>query len=149
MRRPIPLACEFVTFIPSRLEERTLYVSIEYGTVVHKCCCGCGKEVVTPLSPTDWKLFYDGVSVSLHPSIGSWNFECKSHYWIDRNTARWAGQWSQKKINAERARDRRAKEKYFTTTEATTDISSLDAGASDGNKRRTGFWGWFLKWWSR
>ncbi len=64
---------------------KALYVSIEFTTVVHKCCCGCGREVVTPLSPTDWKLTFDGVSISLHPSIGSWNLPCQSHYWIRHN----------------------------------------------------------------
>ncbi len=33
--------------------ERTLYISIPYVTAAHKCPCGCGEEIVTPLSPTD------------------------------------------------------------------------------------------------
>ncbi|WP_353963011.1 DUF6527 family protein [Streptomyces sp. NBC_00365] len=36
--------------------------------------CGCGRKVVTPLAPQEWKLTLDGVSVSLHPSIGNWSF---------------------------------------------------------------------------
>jgi hypothetical protein len=111
MRQSIVLACEFVTSIPKRLEDRTLYVSMDYATVAHKCCCGCGLEVVTPLSPTDWKLTYDGVSVSLHPSIGNWSFPCKSHYWIDKSKIRWAERWTQEQINAGRALDRCAKKK--------------------------------------
>jgi hypothetical protein len=79
MKQPIVLDTEFVASIPDRLAEHTLYVSMEYATVAHQCCCGCGLEVVTPLSPTDWKLTYDGVSVSLHPSIGNWSFPCRSH----------------------------------------------------------------------
>src|SRR5712692_8520000 len=31
---------------------RTIF-SMAYATVAHKCCCGYGKEVVTPLTPTD------------------------------------------------------------------------------------------------
>jgi len=42
---------EFVEFIPDQLEDDTIYISIPYATVTHKCCCGCGTEVVTPLSP--------------------------------------------------------------------------------------------------
>jgi hypothetical protein len=73
---------EFVEQIPERLNDGVLYVSMSFGTVVHKCACGCGSEVVTPLSPTDWKLTFDGESISLHPSIGNWSFACRSHYWI-------------------------------------------------------------------
>ena len=51
MRLPTVLACEFVKAIPAELEERTLYASMDYATVAHKCCCGCGREVVTPLRP--------------------------------------------------------------------------------------------------
>jgi len=60
-----------------------------FGTVVHKCCCGCGNEVVTPLSQTDWQLSFDGESISLYPSIGNRNFKCKSHYWIKNNNVIW------------------------------------------------------------
>jgi hypothetical protein len=48
-----------------------------------KCCCGCGHEVVTPFSPTDWKLTFDCVSVSLYPSIGNWSPPCRAHYFIE------------------------------------------------------------------
>jgi hypothetical protein len=99
----------FVDAIPEALEERTIYVAIDFATAVHKCCCGCGQEVVTPLSPTDWKITYDGVSVSLSPSIGNWSFPCQSHYWIVRNEVRWAAQWTPEQIAAGRAADRRAK----------------------------------------
>ena len=104
---------EFVECVPEELKERTLYVSIAFATVVHKCCCGCGREVVTPLSPTDWKLTFDGVSISLHPSIGSWNLPCQSHYWIQRNRARWAGRWSREEIEAGRAAESAAKARYY------------------------------------
>ena len=76
MRQEIALAHEFVEFIPDEIEERTLYVSMKFGTVVHKCCCGCGQEVVTPLGPTDWSLTFDGRTISLDPSIGNWGFAC-------------------------------------------------------------------------
>lgn len=116
MKKPIALETRFVEAIPERLEDRTLYVSIEYATAAHKCCCGCGLEVVTPLSPTDWKLTYDGMSVSLHPSIGNWGFKCRSHYWIDKNTVRWAEHWPDVQIDAGRTQDLRSKEAYFGET---------------------------------
>src|ERR1035441_9404483 len=117
MKPPKALTHEFVEFIPDVIEEGKLYVSIEYATAVHKCCCGCGKEVVTPLSPTDWKLIFDGKTVSLDPSIGNWSFPCRSHYWVRNNRALWAEDWSQSRIDANRAYDRRAKEKYFASNE--------------------------------
>jgi len=113
MRPDVVLTYEFVEFIPERLRERTLYVCIPFATVVHKCCCGCGREVVTPLSPTDWKLIFDGMSVSLHPSIGNWSFPCQSHYWIQHNRVHWAGRWTQEQIEAGRAADALAKASYY------------------------------------
>jgi Family of unknown function (DUF6527) len=100
---------EFVEFIPDALEEGALYVSIPYTTAAHLCACGCGHEVVTPLSPTDWQLIFDGETVSLKPSIGNWSFPCQSHYWIERNHIRWAPRWSREQIDAGREHDRLAK----------------------------------------
>jgi hypothetical protein len=71
MKPPKTLTHEFVEFIPDAIEEGKIYVSIGYATAIHKCACGCGREVVTPLSPTDWKLIFDGKTVSLDPSIGN------------------------------------------------------------------------------
>jgi hypothetical protein len=116
MSRVDELSCEFVTAIPDKLAAATLYVSMEYATVVHKCCCGCGNEVVTPLSPTDWKLTYDGEGVSLHPSIGNWSFQCRSHYWIRGNQVQWAGPMSDAQVQAVRMHDIEAKAAYFETT---------------------------------
>lgn len=98
----------FVDYIPDKLEENTLYVSLEFATAIHKCLCGCGNQVVTPFSPTDWRLTFDG-SVSLEPSIGNWSFKCRSHYWITQNTARWARAWSEDEISAGRIHDAKRK----------------------------------------
>ncbi len=95
-----------------RLEEGTVYVSISYATAVHLCCCGCGSEVVTPLAPTDWRITFDGETISLSPSIGNWNFPCKSHYWITRNEVVPAECWTRKEINANRHKDRAEKKKH-------------------------------------
>jgi hypothetical protein len=122
MKPPKALTHEFVEFIPEVIEERKIYVSIKYATAVHKCCCGCGKEVVTPLSPTDWKLTFDGRTVSLDPSIGNWSFPCRSHYWVRNNRARWAEVWPQSRIDANRAYSRRAKEEYFASNEEPDDV---------------------------
>ena len=72
MTRIKSLRLEFVNYAPEALDDGVLYVSIPFTTVVHRCCCGCGNEVVTPLDPTDWEMTFDGKSVSLSPSIGNW-----------------------------------------------------------------------------
>ena len=81
----------FVEFVPEKLEPGTLYISMEYATASHKCCCGCGRDVVTPISPTDWQLTFDGRTVSLQPSIGNWSYPCRSHYWIKGDRVVWDG----------------------------------------------------------
>ena len=81
---------KFVEYIPDEIEDGVLYISIPFCTAIHKCVCGCRNEVVTPISRKGWKLSFDGESVSLTPSIGSWNLKCKSHYFITNNTVRFA-----------------------------------------------------------
>ncbi|MCH0561160.1 DUF6527 family protein [Streptomyces sp. MUM 16J] len=90
----------FVDCFPERLDQGMVYISIRYALVTHLCCCGCGYEVVTPLAPREWKLTFDGDTISLHPSIGNWSFPCKSHYWIRNNTVVWARQRAEKEISA-------------------------------------------------
>ena len=111
------LTHKFVDLIPDELEDGVLFVSLEYATVAHRCCCGCGQEVVTPLSPTDWKLIFDGVSISLSPSIGNWSFACRSHYWIRSGRIRWAENWSDEKIADSRKMDRADKDDFFGSEE--------------------------------
>lgn len=104
---------EFVEYIPTELREGVLYVSIPYATAVHRCCCGCGSEVVTPFSPTDWTVSFDGEAVSLDPSIGNWSFACQSHYWVTRGQVVWAPRWTRKRIATNRAADAVEKRRYF------------------------------------
>lgn len=122
MRRHALLRHEFVEYVPDHLEEGVLYVSIPFATVIHSCFCGCGSEVVTPLSPTDWQLMFDGKTVSLDPSIGSWNLACQSHYWIRNNRVEWSRRWSRREIEMERARDRRAKQDHFASGEVSSNV---------------------------
>src|SRR5579864_3597519 len=98
MTRLSTVAPEFIELAPSELKEGVVYISMVYGSAVHKCCCGCGSKVVTPFGPADWKLLYDGETVTLHPSIGNWNLPCQSHYWIRANRVEWARRWSRQEI---------------------------------------------------
>lgn len=89
---------KFVEYIPDELESGTLFISMKYGTALHLCCCGCKQEVVTPFSPNDWSLTFNGETVSLTPSIGNWEFNCRSHYWIKKGQIIWAEKWNEKQI---------------------------------------------------
>jgi hypothetical protein len=117
----------FVEYIPEDIEEGVLYISIRFGTAVHQCCCGCGAEVVTPLSPTDWAITYDGESVSLDPSIGNWDAGCHSHYWIRRGMVIWARPWSSAQIEAGRKRDAIAKRRHVSA-ESVSRTDQADVG---------------------
>lgn len=111
--RYLSLEHRFVRNVPRELEFGILYVSMDYATAVHSCCCGCGERVVTPFTPTDWRMTFDGESISLHPSVGNWNQKCRSHYVIQRDRVLEAGPWSQDQIDAERIRDKKAKASYY------------------------------------
>lgn len=108
MNRATTIAHQFVTSAPPVLEQGVLYVSIEFTTALHLCLCGCGREVVTPLRPSGWRVTFDGQSVSLAPSIGNWSFPCRSHYWIDHNTVRWSTNFTDERVSAVQKTDRRA-----------------------------------------
>ena len=90
---------KFVEFMPDTISEGVIFISLEYNTAIHRCACGCGNEIVTPLSPKDWQLLYNGQSISLHPSIGNWRYPCKSHYWIRNNSIQWAESWDEYRKN--------------------------------------------------
>jgi hypothetical protein len=117
------LTHQFVEYIPENLQQDILYISMSYATAAHLCCCGCGKEVVTPFSPTDWTLAFDGETVSLDPSVGNWSFPCRSHYWIRRNRVAWAGGMSLQAIEAWRVHDRIAKTRQYGSE---TDVVETD-----------------------
>lgn len=107
------ISYEFVELMPTAIEEGVLYISIPYRTATHKCACGCGKNVVTPIRPTDWTLTWDGDVITLYPSIGNWSLPCRSHYFIRENRIVWASKWSDKKIKMGRTKDKMRKTRYY------------------------------------
>lgn len=94
MTRRTVIEHRFVDSAPDVLDDGVLYVSIRYATALHLCPCGCGSEIVTPISRKGWSLIFDGVSVTLHPSVGNWNYPCRSHYWIRLDRIEWAKEHS-------------------------------------------------------
>ncbi|MCZ2114532.1 MAG: hypothetical protein LC123_06935 [Burkholderiales bacterium] len=115
---------QLVEFIPEHLEEGILYVSRRYKTAVHKCACGCGVEVVTPLSPTDWGIQIENSKVTIEPSIGNWSFPCRSHYFVRRGRVVWAEQISRRDVERSRAQDMKARERYIKETNRQKVLSS-------------------------
>lgn len=87
--RPTQIEHTFAEEIPEVVQPDVLYVSLMYATAAHICPCGCGGEVFTPFSPTDWAMTFDGETVSLHPSISNRICPRRSHYWIKRNRIEW------------------------------------------------------------
>ena len=79
----------YIDIVPDNLEEGKLYISFKYNIVTHLCACGCKNEVVTPLNNIGWKLTNMFDKISLTPSIGNFNFPCKSHYYIRDNKIIW------------------------------------------------------------
>jgi len=111
--KPKTIRPEFVDLIPDDLAEGVLYISIPYSTASHRCACGCGEEVVTPIKPTDWSLTWNGEAATLSPSIGNWSQPCQSHYWIIENRIVWAKKWSPSRIEANRIKDKNVKARYY------------------------------------
>lgn len=97
---------EFVTSFPTELDSGVLYVSASFSTATHLCACGCRREVVTPLSPAQWVLTFDG-SISVRPSIGNWALPCQSHYVIDHGKVRWARPFTRDEVRLNRDSDHR------------------------------------------
>jgi hypothetical protein len=107
----------FVERIPRTLEPGVLYISMEYATAAHSCACGCGEEVMTPFTPTDWRMTFDGETVSLWPSVGNWQLACRSHYVVEKDNVIRAGDWTPQQIAAEQQRDKAAKTRYYATAQ--------------------------------
>lgn len=113
MRKRDSIEPLFVDRIPKNLEDGVFYVSLKYGTAAHKCCCGCGTKIITPIKPGRWSLEQNGNVISLFPSVGNWSAGCQSHYWIEDNRVLWARKYSQNEIHENRASDFRARTRAY------------------------------------
>lgn len=115
---------KYVEFIPERIEEGVLYISERYRTAVHKCCCGCAQEVVTPLSPAEWSVKLNGGRVSLWPSIGNWSYPCRSHYVIRESRVLEAKAMTERQIQWVKANDRADKTAQILRTNHAKEASA-------------------------
>lgn len=95
--------------VPEKLKSGLLYVCFDCNVVVHLCACGCGRKVVLPIDPDFWSVMYNGETISLNPSIGNFQFPCKSHYWIKENQVIWADDFTPKPKQTKRQKHKRKK----------------------------------------
>lgn len=107
----------FVESFPTPMDLGVLYVSTTYSTAGHICPCGCGREVVTKLSPARYRVIYDG-EVSLKPSIASTGLPCNSHYFIIRGRVDWHHKLDAVEAASAQATDRRRVEHHRHSAQA-------------------------------
>ena len=138
MLRHTHLEHRFVHYIPEQLEPGVIYISMDYATAAHSCCCGCGEQVITPFTPKDWKLTFDGETISLWPSIGNWNFRCRSHYIIRNSRIVGAEPWEDKQVEAGRKRDKKRKRTIFNDQNRCGEHQSSLPKATEGDN--LGLW---------
>lgn len=138
----------FVRNAPRELEPGVLYISMEYATAVHSCCCGCEERVVTPFTPTDWRITFDGESVTLNPSVGNWNQDCRSHYVIKRNRVIECGRWSEERVEAERRRDKRAKAVFYGRATGSARLDTPPTAPAGDTEQTSGLWSRLWAWFS-
>ena len=79
----------WVECIPDELDYGKLYINASGRTLRHLCPCGCGETVTTSVHPEGWVMLFDGVHVTLDPSIGNAHQLCRSHYYIIKNEVVW------------------------------------------------------------
>lgn len=79
----------FVDRMPAEIEDGILYVLPHLQVAIHNCMCGCGEKVVTPLGDSHWSWTYDGNNTTLSPSVGNFQYDCKSHYFLRQGKVIW------------------------------------------------------------
>ena len=146
---------EMVSSIPEVLQGNTLYVTAAVDVAGHLCACGCGREVITPISPTDWSISFDKQGPTLSPSIGNWAFPCRSHYFIWNGEVVWARDMSQGAIDDGRRRDRARKQRYYARLQehpagpVTTSVPEAGSSSTARSNASQPIGGRLAAWWRR
>jgi hypothetical protein len=87
--KSVDVTPEYIVNAPpwAEMKQGVIYISEQYHSALHLCLCGCGQEVVTPLTANGWTLTkYGDGRISLSPSILN-RLGCRSHYIITKNKA--------------------------------------------------------------
>lgn len=137
---------EYVELLPPELQDGKLYISKKYGTAVHRCCCGCGTKIVTPLKPTDWRLTEQDGLVTLFPSVGNWNHPCRSHYIIRSNRVLAAGDMTKREIARGRQWNDVAKQAYYRADGSSVDTQGKPVNSSTSTRRQESWLGKIKRW---
>jgi hypothetical protein len=148
-RLKMRLEHSFVDEIPDQLEGGILYAALNHRTTIHLCCCGCKNEVVLPLNPVEWKLTFDGESVSMNPSVGNWHFPCRSHYWIRNGRIQWAAQWTDEQIENSMAREQRMLDNQLRQTTVTQAPATEGGSSSSSTTKPESFGSRIRAFWTR
>lgn len=135
---------QFIESAPPELSEGVLYISERYRTALHKCCCGCGTKVVTPLNAAGWWYTVYRDKVTLRPSIGNWSFPCRSHYFITLNQVVWAGSMTARQIKSVKSRDLRDQGEMI----AKQNKEKLAAGQVEASEVQNSSPSRISRWWS-
>lgn len=90
---------------PDQPEPGSFYYSEDFRSSLHLCACGCERRVVLPIKPAGWQMEVAGASVSLYPSVGNREFDCRSHYLIRDGSVIWLAGMSDREVTASRERD--------------------------------------------
>ena len=130
-----------VEHFPEILEEGVLYICEAFELAGHKCCCGCGEEVITPLNPSRWRLYRNGQFVTLIPSIGNWKFDCRSHYWIQNNQIIPSYDFTEDEVTEVLADDARDRERYLSRASKGPNTTDPDSPSRIGAWLRRYFTG--------
>lgn len=148
MLKTLHLDHQFVRHLPDALHPGILYISMEYATASHLCCCGCGEEVVTPFAPAQWKMTFDGDAVSLHPSVGNWLLACRSHYVVRQGRVIESEPWSEAKVAAGLARDKVARTQMFApkAAPAVPTAPTQPPTQPEAAPVKMGFWTQLIAW---
>jgi hypothetical protein len=134
-RRIDRVSHQFTNLIPDQLEEGVVHISVQYRVAVHLCPCGCRDRVVTPFSPVQWSLLFDGETVSLNPSIAG--VHCNAHYFITGSRVRWVRPLTQREREAASHRDAAAAAAWYQNASEDVGGSHMGLGAP---LRPTGWW---------
>ena len=89
-KKRINVTFKKVKHIPEKvdMEDNVIYISDEYGISEHKCMCGCGNLVAMPIGKNEWSYKIDASNrISMSPSVGNYQLQCKSHYIIYKGGA--------------------------------------------------------------
>ena len=87
-----------------------------------------------PLGRSEWRIEYDGETVSIRPSVGNWRLPCRSHYIIQESVTRWCKSWSTIEAAAGRIRDRQEKEQDIIRKQKREDLVETDLGKNNSQQ---------------